>query len=58
MDIIVLLPDPVAWLALLTAIALEVVLFVDKIILIAILSNKLPIHQQERARLFHLYNRV
>lgn len=58
MDIIVLLPDPVAWLALLTAIALEVVLFVDNIILIAILSNKLPIYQQERARLFHLYNRV
>lgn len=50
MDIIALLPDPAAWLALLTLIALEVVLGVDNLIFIAILSNKLPVHQQERAR--------
>jgi predicted tellurium resistance membrane protein TerC len=50
MDIIALLSDPAAWLALLTLIALEVVLGVDNLIFIAILSNKLPAHQQERAR--------
>jgi predicted tellurium resistance membrane protein TerC len=50
MDIIALLLDPAAWLALLTLIALEVVLGVDNLIFIAILSNKLPVHQQERAR--------
>ncbi|MFN9633559.1 MAG: TerC family protein [Erythrobacteraceae bacterium] len=50
MDIVALLSDPAAWLALLTLIALEVVLGVDNLIFIAILSNKLPLHQQERAR--------
>lgn len=50
MDILALLTDPTAWLALLTLIALEVVLGVDNLIFIAILSNKLPLHQQERAR--------
>lgn len=50
MDIIALLSDPAAWLALLTLIALEVVLGVDNLIFIAILSNKLPAHQQGRAR--------
>ncbi len=50
MDLIALLSDPAAWLALLTLIALEVVLGVDNLIFIAILSNKLPVHQQERAR--------
>ncbi len=50
MDIIALLSDPAAWLALLTLIALEVVLGIDNLIFIAILSNKLPADQQERAR--------
>ncbi len=50
MDVFALLSDPAAWLALLTLIALEVVLGVDNLIFIAILSNKLPVHQQERAR--------
>ena len=50
MDILALLSDPAAWLALLTLIALEVVLGVDNLIFIAILSNKLPEHQQSRAR--------
>ncbi len=50
MDILALLSDPAAWLALLTLIALEVVLGVDNLIFIAILSNKLPEHQQQRAR--------
>ena len=50
MDIVALLSDPATWLALLTLIALEVVLGVDNLIFIAILSNKLPVHQQQRAR--------
>ncbi len=48
--IIALLSDPATWLALLTLIALEVVLGVDNLIFIAILSNKLPVEQQQRAR--------
>ncbi|QPC98566.1 TerC family protein [Qipengyuania soli] len=50
MEIMALLTDPAAWLALLTLIALEVVLGVDNLIFIAILSNKLPEHQQQKAR--------
>ena len=50
MEFLTLLSDPSAWLALLTLIALEVVLGVDNLIFIAILSNKLPEHQQQRAR--------
>lgn len=50
MDLLALLSDPAAWAALLTLIALEVVLGVDNLVFIAILSNKLPVHQQQRAR--------
>ncbi len=50
MDLIALLSDPAAWLALLTLIALEIVLGIDNLIFIAILSNKLPVHQQAKAR--------
>ena len=50
MDILALLADPAAWAALLTLIALEVVLGVDNLIFIAILSNKLPAEHQQRAR--------
>jgi len=42
--------DPAAWAALITLIAMEVVLGVDNLIFIAILSNKLPPEQRERAR--------
>ncbi len=42
--------DPVAWIALLTLIAMELVLGIDNLIFIAILTNKLPEHQRERAR--------
>ena len=48
--LITLLSDPATWLALLTLIAREVVLGIDNLIFIAILSNKLPEHQQQRAR--------
>jgi predicted tellurium resistance membrane protein TerC len=50
MDFLALLSDPAAWAALLTLIALEVVLGIDNLIFIAVLSNKLPEHQQQKAR--------
>ena len=50
MDILALLADPTAWVALLTLIALEIVLGIDNLVFIAILSNKLPAHQQALAR--------
>ena len=50
MDLIALFSDPATWMALLTLIALEVVLGIDNLIFIAILSNKLPVHQQQIAR--------
>ncbi len=48
--LISLASDPVAWIALMTLIAMEVVLGIDNLIFIAILTNKLPEHQRERAR--------
>jgi len=42
--------DPKAWIALLTLIAMEVVLGIDNLIFISILSNKLPAHQRSTAR--------
>ncbi len=45
-----LLADPAAWAALLTLIVMEVVLGIDNLIFISILSNKLPEHQQQKAR--------
>jgi len=50
MDILSLLSDPAAWAALVTLVVLEVVLGIDNLVFIAILSNKLPAHQQARAR--------
>ncbi|HWV15479.1 MAG TPA: TerC family protein [Cellvibrio sp.] len=46
--------DPTAWLGLLTLIVLEIVLGIDNLIFIAVLANKLPKHQRERARLIGL----
>ena len=48
--ILPLLTDPAAWAALITLIAMEVVLGVDNLIFISILSNKLPEAQRQRAR--------
>jgi predicted tellurium resistance membrane protein TerC len=48
--ILPLLTDPAAWAALITLIAMEVVLGIDNLIFISILSNKLPEGQRERAR--------
>ncbi|AKH43466.1 putative tellurium resistance membrane protein TerC [Altererythrobacter atlanticus] len=50
MDILALFLDPAAWAALLTLIVLEVVLGIDNLVFIAILSNKLPVEQQAKAR--------
>lgn len=45
-----LLADPTIWVGLLTLITLEVVLGIDNLIFIAILADKLPPHQRDRAR--------
>ena len=50
MDILNLISDPAAWVALLTLIALELVLGIDNLVFIAIVSNKLPAAEQARAR--------
>jgi len=46
--------DPTAWLGLLTLIVLEIVLGIDNLIFIAVLANKLPKHQRDRARMLGL----
>jgi predicted tellurium resistance membrane protein TerC len=46
----VLAADPAAWVALVTLIAMEVVLGIDNLIFISILTNKLPEDQRQRAR--------
>ncbi|MFL9839652.1 TerC family protein [Sphingomonas sp. ST-64] len=50
MDIASLIVDPAAWAALITLIVMEVVLGIDNLIFISILTNKLPEHQQQKAR--------
>src|SRR5690606_27348732 len=45
-----LLADPTAWLALVTLIAMEVVLGIDNLIFISILTNKLPEAQRSKGR--------
>ena len=44
------LSDPEAWSALVALLTLEIVLGVDNVVFISILANKLPAHQQDRAR--------
>jgi predicted tellurium resistance membrane protein TerC len=48
--LIQLAADPAAWVALVTLIAMEVVLGIDNLIFISILTNKLPEAERERAR--------
>ncbi len=50
MQLLSLLADPSAWAALVTLILLGIGLGIDNLIFIAILSNKLPAHQQAKAR--------
>jgi len=45
-----ILADPQTWISLLTLTVLEIVLGIDNIIFIAILSGKLPKHEQAKAR--------
>lgn len=45
-----LMADPAAWVALITLIAMEVVLGIDNLIFISILTNKLPEAQRSRGR--------
>ncbi len=48
--ILALVIDPATWVALVTLIAMEVVLGIDNLIFISILTNKLPELQRARAR--------
>jgi predicted tellurium resistance membrane protein TerC len=50
-----LLTDPQAWIALVTLIALELVLGIDNIVFISILVDKLPKAQQSRTRRIGLF---
>ena len=46
--------DPTIWVGLLTLVLLEIVLGIDNLIFIAILADKLPPHQRDKARLIGL----
>ena len=46
--------DPGIWVGLLTLVFLEIVLGIDNLIFIAILADKLPPHQRDKARLIGL----
>ena len=46
--------DPAAWVGLLTLVVLEIVLGIDTLIFIAILADKLPPSQRDRARILGL----
>ena len=48
------LMDPSIWVGLLTLVFLEIVLGIDNLIFIAILADKLPPHQRDKARLLGL----
>lgn len=50
-SVVTALSDPQTLAALLTLIALEVVLGIDNLLFISIITNKLPEHERERARL-------
>ncbi|MCA0200834.1 MAG: TerC family protein [Proteobacteria bacterium] len=45
-----LFTNPDLWAALLTLTALEIVLGIDNVIFLSIVSSKLPVHQQQKAR--------
>ena len=48
------LSDPTIWMGLATLVVLEIVLGIDNLVFIAILADKLPPHQRDRARLIGL----
>ena len=45
-----LINDPAAWAALVTLVAMEVILAIDNLLFISILTGKLPLEMQSRAR--------
>ena len=49
-EIFAIFADPAVWAALTALVVMEVVLGIDNLIFISILSNKLPVHQQSKAR--------
>jgi predicted tellurium resistance membrane protein TerC len=49
-----LLTDPAAWIGLATLVVLEIVLGIDNLIFIAILAEKLPPNQRDKARIIGL----
>jgi predicted tellurium resistance membrane protein TerC len=49
-SLLALAVDPAAWVALVTLIAMEVVLGIDNLIFIAIITNRMPEHQREWGR--------
>jgi CBS domain containing-hemolysin-like protein len=48
------LADPTIWVGLLTLVVLEIVLGIDNLIFIAILAEKVPPHQRDKARMIGL----
>jgi predicted tellurium resistance membrane protein TerC len=48
--LLTLVADPAAWAALVTLIAMEIVLGIDNLIFISILTNRLPEHERSTAR--------
>ena len=48
------LMDPSIWIGLLTLVVLEIVLGIDNLVFIAILADKLPPKQRDKARLIGL----
>jgi predicted tellurium resistance membrane protein TerC len=49
-DLMLLVQDPAAWVALVTLVVMEIVLGIDNLIFISILTNKLPPENREKAR--------
>src|SRR5262249_33912578 len=49
-EILTLIQDPGAWIALITLVVMEVVLGIDNLIFISILTNKLPPEHRQNAR--------
>lgn len=49
-DLLALFADPAVWAALVTLVAMEVVLGIDNLLFISIVTSKLPAAQQPRAR--------
>ncbi|MDI2112053.1 TerC family protein [Commensalibacter nepenthis] len=49
-----LLLDPSAWMGLITLIVLEIVLGIDNLVFVAIVADKLPFNQRDKARIIGL----